>query len=333
LPQDIAEESTLVKAGSRAPSLVAIGNFDGVHRGHVDVLSRAAREAEARGAAALALTFDPPPAVVLGKKTPSALTPLERKVELIEALVPGIRVVVKAFDHALAESSPEQFVTEVLAGELGVVEVVVGRNFRFGKGRAGDLTTLSLLGEKLGFSARAMELVGDEKGTWSSTRVRQAIAAGDWDDVRGVLGRPHAISGVVVRGDQRGRTIGFPTANLADVDEVMPPNGVYAVLVDRLDRAQGPRALAKGVANIGLRPTVAGGFSTEVHLLDFHPSDERDLDLYDARLRLHVVRFLRKEEKFAGVDALKRQIAIDAESARVLLESEKPTPGPFGGWY
>jgi riboflavin kinase/FMN adenylyltransferase len=197
------------------------------------------------------------------------------------------------------------------------------------------LTTLAALGSELGFSARAMEIVGDDKGSWSSTRVRRAIAAGDWNDVESVLGRPHALSGRVVRGDQRGRTIGFPTANLADVSEVMPPNGVYAVLVDRLDRPEsaGPRAFGRGVANIGVRPTVDGGLSTEVHLLDFDPPNEADRDLYDARLRMHIVAFLREERKFSGLPALKEQIAKDAEQARALLAAKKPAPGPFGGWY
>jgi riboflavin kinase/FMN adenylyltransferase len=323
----------LSRGSSRAPALVAIGNFDGVHRGHVEVLSRAGREAKAAGIAPLALTFDPPPAVVLGKKTPAALTPLARKIELIEAAVPGMRVVVKTFDHALAESSPEQFARDVLVGELSASRVVVGQNFRFGKGRSGDLASLAALGEELGFTARAMEIVGDEKGPWSSTRVRRAIAEGAWDDVAAVLGRPHALSGVVVRGRELGRTIGFPTANVGEVTEVLPPNGVYAVLVDRLDRTGEPRAFARGVANIGLRPTVGGGHATEVHLLDFDPASEADKDLYGARLRLHLVMFLRPERKFEDLDALKAQIAKDAEDARRILASKKPVPGPFGGWY
>jgi len=319
--------------GGGSPTLLAIGNFDGVHRGHVEVLSGAGREATTIGVMPIALTFDPPPAVVLGNKTPAALTPLERKIELIEAAAPGMRVVVKTFDLTIAESSPERFAREVLVGELGAVRVIVGRNFRFGKGRSGDLTTLAALGDDLGFSARAMEIVGDEKGAWSSTRVRRAIAAGDWEDVEAVLGRPHALSGVVVRGDQRGRTIGFPTANVGDVTEVMPPNGVYAVLVDRLDGSGDRRALARGVANVGVRPTVGGGLSTEVHLLDFQPSTNADRDLYGARLRLHLVAFLREERKFDGLDALKAQIARDADAARARLAPKKPIPGPFGGWY
>ncbi len=320
-------------ADLRPPTLVAIGNFDGVHRGHVEVLSRASREASEAGVAPVALTFDPPPAVVLGRKNPAPLTPLGRKIELIETTVPGMRVRVRAFDHALAESSPEQFAREVLVGELGAVRVVVGENFRFGKGRSGDLATLAALGAELGFSANATDLAGDDQGVWSSTRARNAIARGDWADVETVLGRPHALSGIVVRGDQRGRTIGFPTANLGDVTEVMPPNGVYAVLVDRLDRMEGARSLARGVANIGVRPTVNAGFSTEVHLLDFDPGSEADRDLYGSRLRLHIVAYLRGERKFESLDALKTQIAADSTSAREVLASKKVAQGPFGGWY
>jgi riboflavin kinase/FMN adenylyltransferase len=314
------------------PSLCAIGNFDGVHRGHVEVLRRAEREAEQRGAKPLALTFDPPPAVVLGRTKPVLLTTLERKVELIAEAVPAIRVVVQKFDRDLAEHTAEQFATRILVGELSAVCVVVGQNFRFGRAREGDLETLQRLGAKLGFAAHATDLVGDAKGPWSSTRVRRAVAAGDLADVQAVLGRPHALTGTVVRGDQRGRTIGFPTANLDGVEELMPPHGVYAVLVERLDRP-GARALAPGVANIGVRPTVGAGLSVEAHLLDFHPSKDADRDLYGARLRVYLVAKLRDERKFEGLDALKAQIAADAGAAKALLAARKPVPGGHGGWY
>jgi len=311
--------------------LCAIGNFDGVHRGHVHVLTQAAREAEVNGVTPVALTFDPPPAVILGRKTPAALTPLDRKIELIEYAVPSMRVVVRRFDLQLAQCSPEQFAREVLVAELGVARVIVGANFRFGKQREGDLSTLVALGQALGFSAGATEIMGDEKGSWSSTRVRGAIAAGDWTDVEVVLGRPHALTGTVVRGDQRGRTIGFPTANLGGIEEVLPPHGVYAVLVDRLDGPPGEtRAFARGVANIGVRPTVGGGPSAEVHLLDVAPDCA---DLYGARLRMHLVSYLRPECKFDGLDALRRQIALDADQARTITLPKKPQPGPHGGWY
>src|SRR5215471_12683302 len=312
-----------------AGTLCAIGNFDGVHRGHVELLRRAGRDAEQIGLRALAVTFDPPPAVVLGRKTPAALTPLPRKIELIESAVPAIRVKVLTFDRSLSELTPREFAERVLVGDLGARKVLVGQNFRFGKGRSGDLSVLVELGEALGFSAAAMDILGDDRGPWSSTRVRQSIAAGDWADVETVLGRPHALTGDVVRGDQRGRLIGFPTANLGGVEEVLPPHGVYAVLADRLDRPEQARAFARGVANVGVRPTVGAGPSVEVHLLDFDP-DPAGGELYGARLRIHLLKFLRAEQKFANLDALKEQIARDADAARVLLAAKNPIPGPAG---
>jgi riboflavin kinase/FMN adenylyltransferase len=314
-------------------TLCTVGNFDGVHRGHVELLMRAGAQASRLGLRALAVTFDPPPAVVLGRKTPAALTPLARKIELIEATVPGMRVKVLAFDRALSELGPEEFAERVLVGELRAKEVLVGQNFRFGKGRAGDLATLARLGQTLGFGAQALPVVGDDRGPWSSTRVRRSIAAGDWADVAAVLGRPHALTGEVIHGDQRGRLIGFPTANLGAVEEVLPPNGVYAVAVDRLDLPDIPRAFARGVANIGVRPTVGAGPSVEAHLLDWPPAGHVGSELYGARLRIHLVTFLRAEQKFASLDALKAQIARDAEMARAELAPKNPTPGPAGGWY
>ena len=339
LAPEIAEGGTLSSLSSpanpRKPTLCAIGNFDGVHRGHVEVLAGAEREAQAAGIEPIALTFDPPPAVVLGRNPPAVLTPLERKIELIGALFPAVRVVVKTFDQALAQFTPERFAKEVLVDELGAVRALVGQNFRFGKARAGDLPTLIKLGEELGFAARATELVGDERGPWSSTRVRRAIESGDWADVERVLGRPHALTGLVVRGDQRGRTIGFPTANLGGVEELLPPFGVYAVLVDRLDRPGQARALARGVANIGVRPTVGAGPSTEVHLLDFHPEKEADLDLYGARLRIHLVAFLRRRaevrrtRRFESADRQRRR-----RSARICSRGERSRPpAALLGWY
>jgi riboflavin kinase/FMN adenylyltransferase len=312
-------------------TLCTIGNFDGVHRGHVELLARTGQKAAHAGLRALAVTFDPPPAVVLGRKTPAALTPLARKIELVEALVPSVRVRVLTFDTALSELSPEQFAERVLVHELSAAHVMVGQNFRFGKGRAGDLAALAMLGQELGFAAEAMEIVGDERGPWSSTRVRGAIADGDFADVEAVLGRPHALTGTVVRGDQRGRLIGFPTANLGDVEELLPPYGVYAVLVDRLDLPSDvPRAMARGVANIGVRPTVGAGPSVEAHLFDWPPDQP---ELYGAMLRLHLLRYLRPERKFENLDALKAQIARDADEARRILAPMNPVPGPKGGWY
>lgn len=288
--------------------MVVIGNFDGVHLGHVGVLADA-RTFAARSAPALvvrALTFDPHPATVMGRVAPPVLTTLERKAELLRRSGAD-EVVVRTFDRAFSENTPETFARELLAGALGARVVVVGENFRFGHQRAGDFATLGELGRALGFETHAAELRGDGRGPFSSTRVRAALGAGDLDEVFAVLGRPHAFSGVVVHGAHRGRTIGFPTANVDDVPEMLPPDGVYAVRVE---------GLGGGVMNVGVRPTVAGAEAKrtqEVHLFDV------DRDLYGERLRVHVIGRIRGEQKFSGIDALRAQIAKDAESARRIL--------------
>jgi riboflavin kinase/FMN adenylyltransferase len=306
-------------------TLCAIGNFDGVHRGHVDVLSRAAAEARENGLRPIALTFDPPPSAVLGRTPPAILTPLARKIELIERT--GMKVVVKTFDRALAAASPREFAERVLVNELSVRRVVVGQDFRFGQGRAGDLDTLMALGQELGFTAHPAAIVGDAEGPWSSTRARKAIARGDFAEVERVLGRPHALTGVVIHGDQRGRALGFPTANLGEVRELLPPFGVYAVLVDRTGPGARPAApLLRGVANIGVRPTVGAGPAIEVHLFDLAE------DLYGIELRAHLIAFVRGEHKFASLDALKAQISADCQRAREIVAPFERAAGS-GTWF
>ena len=303
-------------------TLVLIGNFDGVHLGHRAVLEMSSAEARARGLATVALTFDPHPSVVLGRGAEPVLTTLERKIELLGQSCPELTVVVEPFTSELAALEPSEFAERVLAKALGARVVVVGRNFRFGRGRTGDLATLEALGQTLGFEARAEALRGDAEGPYSSSRVREALARGDLANVERVLGRPHSLSGTVVRGAGRGRTIGVPTANLDGVNEALPPYGVYACLVDRLDG--GTRALAKGVVNVGERPTLGAGFSVEAHLFDF------DADLYGARLRLHLCTRLREERRFAGIDALRAQIERDLVTAREAVRERVPTSD---GWY
>jgi riboflavin kinase / FMN adenylyltransferase len=282
-------------------------------------LRRASRDAEVEDLRPIVLTFDPPPSAVLGLARPGVLTPIDRKVDLIRGAVPSVRVVTRPFTADLAAMSPEDFAARVLVGDLCVAHVVAGANFRFGRGRAGDLSTLGVLGKRLGFVAKAAELVGDERGPWSSTRARAAIARGDFDDVALVLGRPHALSGAVIRGDARGKTLGFPTANLGDVPEMLPPSGVYAVLVDRIDGG-GAKAIGQGVASVGVRPTFGAGRSVEVHVFDFGG------DLYGARLRMHLAAFLRPEETFESAEALTRQIRVDADRAREILAGKAPAP-------
>jgi riboflavin kinase/FMN adenylyltransferase len=293
-------------------TLVVIGNFDGVHAGHRSVLGSSAAEAQRRGLSPIVLTFDPHPSSVLGRGSLPVLTTLSRKVELLLRVDPSLSVVVEPFTLELAALSPRDFAAEFLAGELGAELVVVGRNFRFGHQREGDLDTLLALGGELGFEARAEPLFGDAEGPYSSTRVRAALAAGDLVTVRALLGRPHSLSGTVVTGAARGRTIGFPTANLAPVPEALPPYGVYAGFSELRDAA-GARQLVPSVANIGERPTLDAGFSVEVHLFDF------DADLYGRTLRFHLVERLRPERRFENFEALRAQIVRDAEDARRVL--------------
>jgi riboflavin kinase / FMN adenylyltransferase len=321
-----SEKGGSVAALSRG-SLVIIGNFDGVHRGHQALLADAARDAERRGLAPVALTFTPHPALVLGRTPPATLTALPRKIELIQRVQPLSRVDVVTFDRAFAAQTPEQFVRNVLLDRLGAEVVLVGANFRFGRDRAGDFTTLGRLGEALGFETRSHPLVGDAEGPWSSTRIRTALARGDLATAAHMLSRPHMVSGVVVQGDKRGRTIGFPTCNVDEVEEALPPFGVYATLVDRVTSSGRTVALARGVANLGVRPTVKqpelSRPTLEVHLFD------HDEDLYGVRLRVHLIARLRPEQKFAGLTELKAQIARDAADARTFLApfSEDPEAG------
>ena len=193
--------------------------------------------------------------------------------------------------------------------------VVVGQNFRFGARRGGGLSELHRLGEQLGFEVRVHATASDARGPYSSTRAREAIGLGDLDEATHVLGRAHELSGIVAKGDQRGRTIGFPTANLEDVAEMLPSDGVYATRVEQLDDAGVARPLGTGgVTNIGMRPTVDGSRRTiETFVFDFTG------DLYGARLRLHLVARLRGEKRFAGLPELRAQIAVDAAAAREKL--------------
>jgi riboflavin kinase/FMN adenylyltransferase len=322
--EDRVRVSKLVKSGQS--SLVVIGNFDGVHLGHRAVIEAALSEARERGLYPLVLTFDPHPAEVLGRGARPPLTVLQRKIELIERLGSELQVVVEPFTLALSHFSPADFARQFLVELFSAKVVIVGENFRFGHRRAGDLPTLVALGQELGFAAHASSLSGDAQGPYSSTRVRAALASGDLVAARAVLGRPHSLSGTVVPGAQRGRTIGVPTANLGGVAEALPPYGVYAVLVDRI-REGVSVALGAGVANIGLRPTLDAGFSVEVHLFDFSE------DLYGDSLRVQLVSHVREERKFKGLPELKAQIARDIELARAVLASAQPDPLANGAWY
>ncbi len=312
-------------------ALVVIGNFDGVHRGHQSVLAAANRHAAKHDLVPRLMTFHPHPAVTLGRRAPPMLTRLERKLELARRACPDIDPALIEFTEAFARQTPAEFVEDVLRDQLGARAVMVGANFRFGRGRGGDLRTLQHLGSGAGFDVIPTDLEEDADGPLSSTRVRQLIAAGDLSGAQHILGRPHMLSGVVSRGDQRGRQLGFPTCNIADAPEALPPFGVYAVLVDRVDEAGDStlvKAMAKGVANLGVRPTLERGEQPilEVHAFDFNE------DVYGASLRVHLVERLRDEQKFDGLAALKTQIARDSEEARNVLAEHAPCEPIGGAW-
>ncbi|NUO51642.1 MAG: riboflavin biosynthesis protein RibF [Polyangiaceae bacterium] len=300
--------------------LVVIGNFDGVHRGHQALLDAATKDAAAHGLKPRLLTFRPHPAEVLGRTPPPVLTRPARKRELIERLFPAIEVVEQRFDPAFASLTPDAFAAW-LATEQNAKRVVVGQNFRFGKGRAGGFEDLVRLGAANGFTASSHEVVGDEAGGWSSTRIRGAIAAGDLEGAERMLGRPHMLIGEVVAGKRLGRTIGFPTANLNGIVEMLPPFGVYATLVDREDES-GARAIGLGAMSIGTNPTTdtTDGVKVEVFVLDFEG------DLYGERLRVSVVSRLRGEAKYGTLDALVAQMGRDVAEARRILEPRKVLP-------
>ncbi len=286
--------------------VATIGNFDGLHRGHRAVIGQLQRAAEAHGLPGTLITFEPLPLeYFLGERAPSRLSRLRDKVTLLRAL--GVeRLLVLPFDRRLAEMPAEDFVRRVLVEGLGVRHLVVGDDFRFGKGRSGDFALLRRAGAAHGFSVEDTETLADAGGRISSTRVRAALAAGDFAAVQAMLGRPYTMGGHVIHGDKRGRQIGFHTANIRVGRRVSPLRGVYAVTVEGAADAPLP-----GVCNIGRRPTIGGdSFLLEVHLLDF------DGDLYGRHLEVHFRHHLRGERKFESLDALVAQIHRDVAAAR-----------------
>jgi riboflavin kinase/FMN adenylyltransferase len=290
--------------------VLALGNFDGMHRGHLKIIERVRRGAEERGATAVAMTFDPHPSkIVRPDKTPPLLMTHQQKLDaLARAGMHGVAIV--RFTPDLAQWDPETFVRTVLVEWLRVTEVWVGANFLFGHDRAGNFSTLRSLGARYGFRAEKIDPVRYKDFVVSSTRVRRLITEGRVDEAGALLGHYYTIGGSVVQGQQRGKGLGFPTANICADNELVPPPGVYATTVG-FDAAQYP-----SITNIGTRPTFADGqeIVIESHVLDF------EKDLYGAKLKLGFVQRLRDEKKFDGVDSLKAQIEADRNRARDLFD-------------
>jgi len=289
--------------------VLALGNFDGVHRGHRKILDRVCRVAGERGATPVVMTFDPhPPRVVRPDKAPPLLMTTAQKLEAIEAAgLQGAAIV--RFTTELSHWDPDTFVQRVLVDWLRVAEVWVGANFLFGHDRAGNFSMLRVLGARYGFRAEKIDPIRYKDFVVSSTRIRRLVSEGRVDEAGALLGHQYFVDGRVVAGDRRGRTVGFPTANLSTDNELLPPNGVYATTLT-LDSVVRP-----SVTNVGVRPTVdtSGQLSVETHVFDF------ERDIYGARVRVGFVQRLRDERRFESLDALKMQIGADCDRARVLF--------------
>jgi riboflavin kinase / FMN adenylyltransferase len=291
-------------------SVVALGNFDGVHLGHQAVLRRAVEEARKRGSRVVAATFDPHPRSVLA---PGArlrlLTTLDlRREVLLRYGADEARTI--TFDLALSRKSPQEFVDEVLVGEIGAEVVVVGENFRFGHKAAGDVEDLAALMRARGGEAYAVPIKSEDgRGAISSTRIRELLSAGEVREAGMLLGRPYVLRGEVTKGDGRGRSIGYPTANVVpDPVQIVPARGVYAGFVILGED------LYPACTNVGLAPTFARNEErVEAHIMDF------DGDLYGRVVDVSFVERIREEKKFSGVEELVEQIGRDVRGARRLL--------------
>lgn len=290
--------------------VTAIGNFDGVHMGHRAILKSAIERARAAGGTAFALTFDPLPAKLLvPDRAPKLILIPDDKLELLR--LSGIDgVIVLNFTLELSLLSPRDFVCDYLLGRIGAREVVVGHSVSFGHNRAGNAAMMVELGREFGFDTNVVGPVKVGGLEVSSTKVRDLIQAGEMRAAAKLLGRYHFLHGPVVRGRERGRAIGFPTANIESETECIPPDGVYATRVILDDGAY------PSITNIGMRPTFAEtARSIEAHIFDF------TRDLYGLRVKLEIIERIRGERKFNSADALKRQIALDLGKAREILSA------------
>ncbi|HEY5618487.1 MAG TPA: bifunctional riboflavin kinase/FAD synthetase [Vicinamibacterales bacterium] len=292
-----------------AHPVLALGNFDGLHRGHLKIVERVRRGAVEHGGTAMAMTFDPhPPRVVRPDKAPPLLMTLSQRLEALD--LAGIHAIaVVRFTRELSQWEPETFVRTVLVDWLHVSEVWVGANFLFGHDRSGNFTLLRSLGQRYGFRAEKIDPVRYKEFVVSSTRIRRLVAEGRVDEAGALLGHPYALAGTIVEGKRRGRELGFPTANLHTDNELIPPLGVYAttLTVDGIVHA--------AITNVGVNPTFGDGNTTtvETHVLHY------DGELYGQHVQLGFVQRLRDERRFDDVDGLRAQIEADCRRAERLF--------------
>jgi len=292
------------------PIFLAIGVFDGVHLGHQAVISTSAGHAKDAGGTLVVVTFDPHPAKVLRpQNAPHLLTATQHKIALFRDL--GVaHLLVLAFDRQFAATAPEEFVRQLVTNSRPLREICVGHEWSFGKGRAGNLSLLKQLGAVHDFGVVGVQAVKVNGEVVSSTAIRRAVAEGDLIKATQMLGREYTILGTVKAGEQLGRKLGFPTANLSAHSEQFPPNGVYVV------EARLAGALYRGVANLGYRPTVSTGKAErllELHLFDF------SREIYGEEVEVRFLRYLRPEQKFENIEALAAQMTRDVKSARESL--------------
>jgi len=290
-------------------SVVTIGNFDGVHRGHAEIFAHLRRKSCDRGLPSVVVTFEPHPLKVLAPESaPLLLTTFEQKAALIEES--GIdHLVVVPFSQEFSRLSARDFVLKILCTPLGMRHIIIGHDYAFGRGREGNFKTLENLGVLNGFTLEDLPPLGEEGAIFSSSLVRSAVADGDMDTAARILGRYYRISGTVVHGREIGQTLGFPTANISTANELIPPDGVYAVM------AQVDGQLVNGACNIGFNPTFGGDTRTiEVFLFDYSGQ------IYGHRIEVHFVQRLRSVQKFPDVVALKSAISRDVANARIILE-------------
>lgn len=301
-----------LRAGDRG-CVATIGNYDGLHRGHQAVLSRLFERAREMGQPSLMMTFEPTAAEYFsGDSPPARLTRLREKYQALKHF--GLnKLFLVRFDRALAAMEASEFVEVFLVDGLAVSHLVIGDDFRFGRGRQGDLETLRAAGEDYGFAVERVSSFEVDGVRVSSTVIRDALARGDLEAATGYLGRPYRMSGRVIGGEKLGRQLGFATANVSPKRAVMPVQGVFAV------RASGiAGAPCDGVASVGTRPTVAGREPLlEVHLFDF------DQDIYHCNLDVDFIVRLRDEVKFPDVASMREQIKVDADRARRLLAGDQ----------
>lgn len=305
------------------PSVVTIGNFDGVHRGHREVLTRMVADARTAGIRAVAVTFDPHPRVLhQPERAPELITGVTDRLELLAET--GLdAVLVQSYTWEFAKHTAEEFVRRFLVDGLRAVTVVVGRDVRFGWQNEGDLSTMLALGEKYGFSVEVIDDVsppGEPAGEhrrWSSTWVRELLAAGRVTEAAQILGRPHRMRGVVVRGDARGRDLGFPTANLsADSAGLVPADGVYAGWLTRTSgRSPSPSVRMPAAISVGTNPT----FDGVVRRVEAYVLDRDDLELYGDEVLVEFVEMIRPTLRFDSVDELIETMTDDVAKARVVL--------------